>query len=106
MYEQPIGEAAFTAAPAADGLVECRSDSAYAGRPLAFTFQGQRFEVADVLSRWRAPDGTGFRVSIRQGRVRQGRVRQGRVRQGRIRPNEVFELFYHESLDGWSIREV
>ena len=66
--------------------VECRSDSAYGERPLAFTWQGERFEVIGISLRWRSPDGKGFRVSTRQGRA--------------------FDLFYSETLDAWAIQEL
>lgn len=69
--------------PAAD--VECRSDAAYAERPLAFIWQGARREVAQVLQRWRSPMGRGFRVRTRDG--------------------GVFKLLYHEDNDTWQIFE-
>lgn len=65
-------------------MVECRSDSEYAERPLALTWEGQRLEVAEILTRWRAPGEKGFCVRTRDG--------------------QVFELTYREILDEWSIR--
>lgn len=65
--------------------VECRSDSEYAGRPLAFFWQGQRLEVSDVLAQWRTPRGKAFRV--------------------RVLGDLVFELFYDESFDTWTVSE-
>jgi hypothetical protein len=64
-------------------IVECRSSASYAERPLAFTWQGQRLEVVEILSRWRTPAGLGFRVCTEQA--------------------EVFELVYNENVDEWSI---
>lgn len=65
--------------------VECRAEAAYPGRPLAFTFQGQRREVVEILKSWRSPQGSGFRVSIEDGRV--------------------FELLYDQALDEWVVGE-
>lgn len=69
--------------PAAN--VECRSDAAYAERPLAFTWRGERREVAQVLDRWRSPAGKGFRLRTHDG--------------------GVFKLFYDEDQDAWQIIE-
>ena len=69
--------------PAQD--VECRSEAAYAERPLAFTWQGQRQEVAQVLDGWRTPVGKGFRVRTQDG--------------------SVFTLLYDEHDDVWQIAE-
>lgn len=66
--------------------VECHSGSEYAERPIAFFWQGRRYQVAEVTARWRTPDGKHFRV-ITDGR-------QG------------FELFYAEQLDEWRIQEL
>lgn len=65
--------------------VECRAEAAYPGRPLAFTCQGQRWKVAEVLNSWRSPQGMGYRVSIQDG--------------------SVFELLYNQALDEWVVRE-
>jgi len=65
--------------------VECRAEVAYPGRPLAFHFEGLRWEVAEVLNSWHSPQGVGFRVSIQDGRV--------------------FELLYNQALDEWVVRE-
>ncbi len=35
-------------------LVECRSDTEYADRPLALTWQGIRLEVAEILPEFSA----------------------------------------------------
>ena len=64
--------------------VECLSDSEYAERPLALTWNGQRYEVAEILSRWRGPDEKGFRVKTIDG--------------------QIFELIYREVPDEWKIK--
>jgi hypothetical protein len=49
-------------------LVECRSDSEYAERPVAIRWQGQRLEVVEILGRWRTPNGKRFLVrTVQQG---------------------------------------
>ena len=63
--------------------VECRSDSEYAERPLALTWQGSRFEIAEILGRWRGPSEKGFRVTTADG--------------------EAFELTYRELSDEWQV---
>jgi hypothetical protein len=65
--------------------VECRSEAAYAERPLAFTWQGRRQEVAEVISNWRTPAGKAFRVIAESG--------------------AVFDLYYDEHSDKWQIAE-
>ncbi len=64
--------------------VECRSDTTYAQRPVAVTWEGRRREVAEVLAEWRTPAGKHFRVRAADG--------------------TVFELTYVEALDEWQIR--
>jgi hypothetical protein len=65
--------------------VECLSSSTYAERPLAFYWQGQRLEVEEILTRWRAPLAICFRVLTRGSQ-------------------RVFELRYDESADTWLIQ--
>jgi len=64
-------------------LVMCRSDSEYAERPIAVIWEGQRWEVVEILARWRTPGGKCFRVSIQDG--------------------QTFELFYDETTDAWRV---
>ena len=64
-------------------LVQCRSDSAYAERPVALHWQGERLEVVEILARWRSPEGVGFRVIVGGG--------------------QVFELFYLETDSAWVV---
>jgi hypothetical protein len=65
-------------------LVECRSDWEYAQRPQAFTWQGQRLGVQQVISQFRTPDGTCFLISTFEA--------------------DCFNLFYNEHLDQWIIQ--
>jgi hypothetical protein len=64
-------------------IVECRSDTSYAERPMAFYWQGQRLVVAALLASWRTPQEKWFRVSLPDG--------------------QIFELGYSEDLDRWNI---
>lgn len=66
--------------------VECRSDSEYAERPIALTWNGQCYEVAEVLSRWHTPDEKVFRV--------------------RTTDEQIFELIYREGPDEWKIKPL
>jgi hypothetical protein len=50
-------------------IVECISGSTYAERPIALTWQGQRFSIAGILSQGRTPQAIFFRVRIEDGRV-------------------------------------
>jgi hypothetical protein len=65
--------------------VECYSGGEYAERPRAFTWQGERLEIAAILGRWRQPDGKRFRVETRRG--------------------QVFDLQYVETTGEWSVQE-
>jgi len=66
--------------------VECRSDAEYAERPLAISWQGWRYEVAEILARWRGPGERGFRVKTTDG--------------------QAFELTYREIPDEWQIQPL
>ena len=50
-------------------IVECHSGYAYAERPTAFTWQGQRLIIAKILSQGRTPQAKWFRVSTTNGQV-------------------------------------
>jgi hypothetical protein len=65
-------------------LVECLSGADYADRPLAFTWEGRRWEIAEILERWRGPGEKGFRIKTTEG--------------------QVFELTYREIPDDWRVR--
>lgn len=64
--------------------VECYSGYAYAERPVAFVWRGQRYQVEQILKRWRSPEGPGFLV-LTSGDIR-------------------FELIYSEADDEWALR--
>ncbi|OGO69893.1 MAG: hypothetical protein A2Z37_06535 [Chloroflexi bacterium RBG_19FT_COMBO_62_14] len=68
------------------GLVECHSGGSYAERPIAFEWEDVRLLVAEVLGRWRYPEGFSFRVLTEDGRV--------------------FDLHHLESDDVWQIALV
>jgi hypothetical protein len=65
--------------------VECRSDSEYAERPIAFYWQEQRLEIIEIASRRRTPEGKGFRV--------------------RTKDDQIFELFYNETSADWQVQQ-
>ncbi|MBE3066960.1 MAG: hypothetical protein IMZ73_05955 [Chloroflexi bacterium] len=50
-------------------IVECHSGSAYAERPTALTWQGQRLIIAEILSQGRTPKAKWFRVRTTDGQV-------------------------------------
>jgi len=66
--------------------VECHSGFAYAERPTAIFWEGQRHEVTEIDSQWRIPGGRCFRIRIKDGRA--------------------FELAYSEMKDEWHINPV
>ena len=66
--------------------VECRSDIEYAERPLSLMWQGIRYEIAEILARWRGPGEKGFRVKTVDG--------------------SAFELTYQEFSDDWHVQPI
>jgi hypothetical protein len=66
-----------------DELVECHSGYEYPDHPVALHWQGCRLEIEEIEAQWRLPEGKRFRVRTRDG--------------------QVFELFYHQVNDEWSI---
>lgn len=66
--------------------VECRSDHAYIGYPIAFYWQSERMEVAQILSENHHPAGYSFRV------------RNAEFGQ--------FELNYDIQTDEWSVQQL
>ena len=68
--------------------VECRSDTdaSRAERPLSLTWQGTRYEIAEILARWRGPGEKGFRVKTIDG--------------------SAFELTYQEFSDDWHVQPI
>ena len=69
-----------------DELVECHSGFTYADRPVALTWEAQRLEIVEVLSRWRTPEKKLFRVRTNAGRE--------------------FELAYNQATDEWQIETL
>jgi len=67
-------------------LVECRSDSVYAERPLAFTWHGQRLAVQMVLQSWRTPSAKCFLV--------------------RAADQQIYELAYDKTANEWHIHPI
>jgi hypothetical protein len=67
-------------------IVECHSGYTYAERPVALRWEGERLEIAELLSGWRVPDGVCFRVCTRDERV--------------------FELCYHQQHATWQIHPL
>jgi hypothetical protein len=66
--------------------VECRSDTEYADRPLSLTWDGRRYEIAEIFARWRGPGEKGFRVKTVSG--------------------QAFELTYREVADDWHVQPI
>ena len=66
-------------------LVEVRSDYGYIGRPLAFSWQGKRCEVMDILVQNHFANGYYFKVITTA--------------------NEIFELDYDTNTDQWSVHQ-
>jgi hypothetical protein len=66
--------------------VECRADHAYPGIPLAFSWNGMRYEVNEVINTWQSPQGKGYRVQTGEGRV--------------------YELFYDIQHDNWIVKLI
>jgi hypothetical protein len=67
-------------------LVECRSDTEFAERPLALMWDGTRYEIAEIVARWRGPNEKGFRVKTASG--------------------ASFELTYREVPDEWQVQPI
>jgi len=66
--------------------VECRSDSSFAERPLSLTWDGNHYEIAEIVSRWRGPGEKGFCVKTTNG--------------------EAFDLTYREFSDEWLVQPI
>jgi hypothetical protein len=65
--------------------VECRSDQAYIGYPVAFYWQGNRLQVARIISESHHPAGYSFEVLTQE--------------------LGQFELIYDMNADQWSVLE-
>ena len=66
--------------------VECRSDTEYAERPLSLTWEGYKYEIAEIVARWRGPSEKGFRVKTADG--------------------QAFDLTYREIPDEWLVQPI
>jgi hypothetical protein len=66
-------------------LVECRSDTEYAERPVAIHWQELRLEIVEIIARWRTPDSKCFRV--------------------RSADDQIFELTYDQASNHWQIHQ-
>ena len=66
--------------------MECRSDTEFAERPLALMWDGTRYEIAEIVARWRGPNEKGFHVKTAEG--------------------PAFELTYREVPDEWQIQPI
>jgi hypothetical protein len=64
-----------------DAAVECHSGYAYAERPIALHWQGERLEIKMILAEWQTPDGKHFRVQTTD--------------------DQNFELIYRIAEDAW-----
>ncbi len=67
-------------------IVDCRSDTEYAERPLSLVWRGRRHEIAEIIARWRGPADKGFRVKTVDG--------------------QAFELTYQEFSDDWHVQPI
>jgi hypothetical protein len=66
--------------------VECRSDHAYLGSPLAFYWHEERLEVAKIVSESHNPAGYTFRVLNEE--------------------YGCFELIYNLNTSEWSVEQI
>jgi len=66
-------------------LVECRSEHAYAQRPTAFEWDGERLKVENVEAQWQTPGAKHFRV--------------------RTTEMGIFELVYDQDKNRWEISQ-
>jgi hypothetical protein len=64
--------------------VECYSGHTYAQEPRALIWQGRRYTIASIESRWRTPEGPAFFVHVDS--------------------LDRFEVRYHEADDRWTLR--
>jgi hypothetical protein len=66
-------------------VVEAYAGGSYPERPRAFTWEGKRLAVQEILERRREPNGIGFIVGTAHDRV-------------------LFDLFYDSEKDAWVIQ--
>ncbi len=67
-------------------MVECHSGLEYAEYPLALTWDGRKYEIAEIVARWRGPSEKGFRVKTANG--------------------YAFDLTYREIPDEWVVQPI
>jgi hypothetical protein len=67
-------------------LVECRSDTTYAERPIALTWDGERLPIIEILARWQTPKAQCFRVITASG--------------------QAFQLCYDYMIEDWNIEPI
>jgi len=67
-------------------VVECHSGFAYADKPVAFIWQGQRLLIVEILAQGRTPQARWFRVITMD--------------------QQVFDLSYSEETDAWQIQPM
>lgn len=65
--------------------VECHSGYDYAGRPIAFDWEGERMQVARIVQAWREPGKKCFLVSTED--------------------EQLFNLQYEERENLWNISQ-
>ena len=66
--------------------VFCYAGFSYPERPLAFEWQGQRFEVAQVVTTWQTPSGKTFYV--------------------RTSGEDLFSLEYDQGEERWLVQPL
>jgi hypothetical protein len=67
-------------------IVECHSGFAYADKPVALTWQGERLLIAEILAQGRTPQTRWFRVITMDG--------------------QVFVLSYNEETNNWQTQHL
>lgn len=67
-------------------MVECHSDTEYAETPLALTWEGYKYEIAEIVARWRGASEKGFRVKTVNG--------------------QAFDLTYREIPGEWLVQPI
>jgi hypothetical protein len=66
--------------------VECRSETGYAGQPMAIHWHGWRKQVLQIIATWRTPQEIGYRVMTAD--------------------MKIYDCIYSEIDDIWTINEI
>ena len=66
--------------------VECYAGAEYPERPRSFEWKGKRLEIAQITAQWKSPLGNIFQVLTTE--------------------QEVFELFFNQETDSWTIEPL